>query len=279
MRPFNKVIVLGLDGLEPKVADRLLAAGELPHLARLRAAGGYARVATTCPAQTPVAWSTFATGTNPGGHGIFDFIRRDPRTRLPDLALNRYEQKSLFLPPQAVKRRRGTPLWELLGAAGVPSIVLRCPCAYPPDPVRGREEGGVVAPEEAEGLKRDLAEALSGLEDAERGPEAIRALVPRERVYSGPHTGEAPDLVVHFAEGYRVSWATVLGGVPEGSFEDNRRKWSGDHIIDPALVPGVLLINRPFRGDGTSLVDLAPTILVALGVPKGPALEGSTLLS
>src|SRR5262249_36721875 len=90
MRPFDKVIVLGLDGLEPKIVDRLLCAGELPHLARLRAEGGYGRVATTCPAQTPVAWSTFATGTNPGGHGIFDFIRRDPVTRLPDLRLNRY---------------------------------------------------------------------------------------------------------------------------------------------------------------------------------------------
>ena len=68
---------------------------------RLRRRGGYARVATTYPAQTPVAWSTFATGTNPGGHGIFDFIRRDPRTYLPDLALNRYEQ-SRFAAPRAV---------------------------------------------------------------------------------------------------------------------------------------------------------------------------------
>jgi predicted AlkP superfamily phosphohydrolase/phosphomutase len=78
-----KTIILGLDGLEPTVLEPLLAAGALPNLARLAALGGYARVATTLPAQTPVAWSTFATGVNPGGHGVFDFVRRDPRTYQP----------------------------------------------------------------------------------------------------------------------------------------------------------------------------------------------------
>src|SRR5690242_9740328 len=70
-RAFKKVIIVGLDGFEPKLVDALLEAGDLPHLARLRAQGGYGRVATTNPALTPAAWSTFATGTNPGKHGIF----------------------------------------------------------------------------------------------------------------------------------------------------------------------------------------------------------------
>src|SRR5262245_39991201 len=134
----KRVIVIGLDGLEPSIVEPLLAAGELPNLRRLRSQGGYARVATTSPAQTPVAWSTFATGTNPGGHGIFDFIRRNPATYLPDLALNRYEQKNAFVPPRAVNLRRGTPVWELLADAGIGATVLRCPCPYPPAPVRGR---------------------------------------------------------------------------------------------------------------------------------------------
>ena len=69
-----------------------------------------------------------------------------------------------------------------------------------------------------------------------------------------------------------------MGGVSEGHFEDNVKTWSGDHIIDPALVPGVLFMNRPFRGESARLVDLAPTILAALGVAKGPAMEGSSLL-
>ncbi|HEX8203674.1 MAG TPA: alkaline phosphatase family protein, partial [Isosphaeraceae bacterium] len=144
--------MIGLDGLEPKVVEPMLAAGALPNLARLRAQGGYARVATTCPAQTPVAWSTFATGTNPGGHGIFDFIRRDPRTYLPDIALNRYEQKNAFTPPRAVNLRRGTPVWQRLSEAGIPATVLRCPCSYPPDPVRGRMLSGMGVPDLRGGL-------------------------------------------------------------------------------------------------------------------------------
>ena len=139
----NKVIVIGLDGLEPTIVQTMLAAGELPNLQRLRAEGAFSRVATTTPAQTPVAWSTFATGTNPGGHGIFDFIRRDPLTYLPDLSLNRYESRGAFLPPRAVNMRNGTPVWELFSAAGIPSTILRCPATYPPDVFRGKMLSGM----------------------------------------------------------------------------------------------------------------------------------------
>ncbi len=614
----KKVIVIGLDGLDEEIVKTMLASGELPHLARLRAEGGYSPVATTTPAQTPVAWSTFATGTNPGRHGIFDFLRRDPGTYFPDFALNRHESRGLFQAPRAVNLRQGTPVWELLGEAGVGSTVVRCPCTYPPDPVKGRmlsgmgvpdlrgglgtptyyttaeavntresenvvhvhpetdgtistfligprspkdrsdlrfdltiqpdsdarrvlirsagapgeivvregewsdwlkvrfkagmlqairgmvrfhlvrvepvfelyaspvnfdveaslfpishppdyarelaeaigtfhttgmvedhtginnerlsedafldqcdlawrereammlheleraEEGlffclfdtpdrvqhlfwrfrepdhpanrgeaprpefarvvedqyrrcdevvgkalefadaetlvialsdhgfgsfrrgvnlntllfdlgllamrdgarpgagcrdllrdvdwsrtrayalglggiylnvegreaqGVVKADEADGLKAALVKTLSGLVDPAAGAIAIRQARPRESVYSGPFVGEAPDLLVNFASGYRVSWETSLGGAPAGQFEDNTRKWSGDHIVDPSLVPGVLFMNRPFREASADLKDLAPTILDALGVSKGPAMEGSSLLS
>jgi predicted AlkP superfamily phosphohydrolase/phosphomutase len=613
----RKVIVIGLDGLDPGVVEAMLAAGELPNLGRLRSEGGYARVATTTPAQTPVAWSTFATGVNPGGHGVFDFLRRDPGTYLPDLGLNRYESRGAFLPPRVVNLRRGVPMWDLLGAAGVGSTVLRCPVTYPPDPIRGRmlsgmgvpdlrggfgtatfyttdeaatagegeqvirvrpgpggrvvthlpgpraapgraeprmeftvepdparrrvtvhapgapgglevgegrwsdwlpvkfkvgalqsvrgrvrfhlvrlapalelyaspvnfdpeappfpisapadyaaeltgalgpfhttgmvedhaglmngrldedafldqcdlawqereammlyelergepglffclfdtpdrvqhlfwrfrepdhpanrgaphrpelarvieeqyrrgddavgkalefaddetlvvalsdhgfgsfrrgvnlntvlyelgllalrdgarpgdeagdmlrgvdwsrtrayalglggvylnlegrEREGTVGLDEIAGLKRSLAGALAGLIDAATGTAAVNRVRDRDAVYSGPFAGEAPDLLIDFAPGYRASWGTSLGGVPEGRFEDNTRRWAGDHIVDPREVPGVLFMNRPFRADGPALIDLAPTVLDALGVPKGPAMEGSTLL-
>jgi len=134
----RRVVVVGLDGFDPKLVAPLLAAGSLPNLARLRSEGGYASLQTTHPAQTPVAWSTFATGANPGRHGIFDFVRRDPLTYLPDLSLNRFERTAAYLPPRAVNLRRGTPVWELLSAAGIPSCILRCPCTFPPDSIRGR---------------------------------------------------------------------------------------------------------------------------------------------
>ena len=72
---------------------------------------------------------------------------------------------------------------------------------------------------------------------------------------------------------------TGLGGIGEGVFEDNTRRWSGDHIVDPTLVPGVLFMSRPFRAQQPRMLDLAPTILAALGVPKGPAMEGASLLA
>jgi predicted AlkP superfamily phosphohydrolase/phosphomutase len=613
----KKVIVIGLDGFEPKIVERLFAAGKLPNLARLRDLGGYSRVQTTHPAQTPVAWSTFATGTNPGCHGIFDFIRRDPKTYLPDLSLNRYEQKNSFSPPRAVNLRRGQPLWELLSSAGLPSTVVRCPCTYPPDNVQGRILSGMGVPDlrgglgtstfysseqgvatqeseivlnvnsngsglikthiigprnpknrtdlhfditiqrdpsakkivvlsegeprvlevregewsdwlkvkfkvgllqsvkgmvrfhlvqtdpifelyaspvnfdpatpmfpissppgyakelsdsigtfyttgmvedhtglnnerldehsyldqcngvlrerermmvheldrldegfffclfdtpdrvqhmfwrfgeedhpanrgklhadldhvieehyqacdevvgkalqyaddqtlfitlsdhgmnsfqrgvhlntwlhsngllslkngaapngdsleffrdvdwertrayavglggiylnikgregrgildltEAEKLKISISNGLTDLRDPELGRVAIRSIVTREQVYSGPYVGEAPDLLVNFNEGYRVSWSTALGGVPHGHFEDNVKKWGGDHIIDPKLVPGILLMNKPFETQDPSLLDLAPTILTALGLPRGSAMEGNSLLT
>src|ERR1051326_8573725 len=79
----RKAIVLGLDGFDPSVAERLMDAGKLPNLATLRAAGSYHRLRTTFPALSPVAWSTFATGVNPAKHNIFDFLDRDLRTSMP----------------------------------------------------------------------------------------------------------------------------------------------------------------------------------------------------
>ena len=626
MARVKKTIVIGLDGLEPAIVDSLLAGGQLPSMARIGQQGGLARLQTTSPAQTPVAWSTFATGRNPGGHGIFDFIRRDRRTYLPQLAFCRYEQNNPLLPPKAVNLRGGEPIWEHLGRRGIPSVVLRCPCTYPPDRVRGRllsgmgvpdlrgglgtstlylgangngddashgpprqqgeqnvlrvepdengtvrtallgplsprdrrpvrfdvaidldsqagtavirssgapkaleirqgrwsdwlrvkfktgplqsargmvrfylaslqprlelyaspvnftpeaplfpissppeyagrlaneigtfyttgmvedhdalkdghvdeeafldqceeawrdreammlheldrmddgfffclfdtpdrvqhmfwrfrepdhpanrdglrngfehvveeqyrrcdavvakaldyvddetllivlsdhgfksfrrgvhlntwlhdrgylaldegvcpgeeagdlfrhvdwprtrayalglggiylnragrEQQGAVPAEEATGVADALVDELAGLPDPRTGAPAVRSVVPRERVYRGPYVEEAPDLLVNFADGYRSSWKTALGGLGDGHFEDNTARWAGDHIIDPALVPGILLMNRPFGASAPRLEDLAPTILQSLGVPPAPEMEGENLAS
>jgi predicted AlkP superfamily phosphohydrolase/phosphomutase len=144
----KKVIVIGLDGLEPGIVEAMLERGELPNLARIRASGSYSRLKTTYPAQTPVAWSSFVTGTNPGGHGIFDFICRDPQTYLPDVALTRFERpKNMLAQPRVVNRRQGVPLWQTLSEAGIPSTVLRCPCTFPPETLQGRMLAGVGVPD------------------------------------------------------------------------------------------------------------------------------------
>ncbi len=616
MKPARTVIAIGLDGLEPKIVESMLAAGALPHLASLAEAGGYSRIATTYPAQTPVAWSTFATGTNPGGHGIFDFIRRDPVTYLPEVGLNRYVQKSAFLPPKAENLRRGTPLWELLSDAGIPSSVLRFPCTYPPDnlkgrmlsgmgvpdvrgsfgtptfytsdrdakadesefvvpvhidvngngetgligprdpksgkdvtypielkvdrfnktvvvlsrgepnmlevregqwsdwlkvkfklgrlqsvvgmvrfylmtvdtrfelyaspvnfdpksPVfpisspwdyagelagevgsyyttgmveehtglnngrideaaylaqceavlkeresmmvhelerlkegflyclfdtpdrvqhmfwrfqepdhpanfngsknewtgviedhyrrcdeivgralkysddetlvlvlsdhgfgsyrrefhvntwllengflslkrgvdlgegagdllqnvdwektkaysvgfagvylnlRGREGAGILSQGAAEDVQTAIVAGLTGLRDSQMGNVPVRSVKRRVEVYAGDYATESPDLVLNFAEGYRASSKTALGGIPSTKFEDNVKPWSGDHVVDPDLVPGVFFSSQPFRNGNVNMLDMAPTILAALGVSKGPKMEGGSII-
>jgi predicted AlkP superfamily phosphohydrolase/phosphomutase len=82
----QKVIVLGFDGVDARYTARWMDEGKLPNLARLRAQGTFRPLLPTTPAQTPVSWSTFSTGINPGRTGIFDFLRRDPKTYLPVFA-------------------------------------------------------------------------------------------------------------------------------------------------------------------------------------------------
>jgi predicted AlkP superfamily phosphohydrolase/phosphomutase len=82
----EKVIVLGFDGVDARYTERWMNEGKLPNLARLRDAGTFRPLRPTVPAQTPVSWSTFSTGIDPGRTGIFDFLRRDPKTYLPVFA-------------------------------------------------------------------------------------------------------------------------------------------------------------------------------------------------
>jgi predicted AlkP superfamily phosphohydrolase/phosphomutase len=613
----KKVIIIGLDGMEPSIVEGMLDRGELPAFARLRDAGTYARLATTYPAQTPVAWSSFVTGANPGAHGIFDFVHRDPATYLPDVALWRFERpKSMFALPKLVNNRRGIPFWQALNERGIPTTVIRCPVTFPPDPVRGRMISGVgvpdirgsqgtgtfytqeksakakeseqlvhldagaafttrvigprntqvkppadvvselrieadaaagkltfrtggapetfclragewspwvrlkfkvsmlqsahglvrffarqisphvefyaspvnfdpaaplfpvsapadyarelaekiglfatlgmaedhtglnngrfdeaaylaqcrlvreerermlfhelarfsegvcfivfdtpdrvqhmfwrfrdsahpffdrdLAPElasrieehyreydpliarllddaddhtllivlsdhgfntfrrafhvntwlfengllalrdnkkpdealgdsfsavdwsktfayslglagiylnfkgreqagileegaEAERVRNAICQGLAGVRDPAGGARAIHSVSRREEIYSGAHTADAPDLLVNYAPGFRVSWQTALGGMPHGLFEDNTRRWSGDHIIDPLAVPGILLMNRAVAHNHCDIRDLAPTILGYFGVPKPAAMEREPL--
>jgi predicted AlkP superfamily phosphohydrolase/phosphomutase len=613
----KKVIVIGLDGLEPSIVETMLAQGDLPNLARLRAMGSYTRMKTTYPAQTPVAWSSFATGVNPGGHGIFDFIRRDPQTYLPDLALSRFERpKSMLAQPKVVSRRNGTAIWQRLTNAGISSVVLRCPVTFPPDTIKGTMLAGVGVPDlrggqgtgtfytqdkavvgqenerlihldpgadvkssiigprnpranppddfrseirarrdgdvlrietggspavvelrehawspwvkvkfklsmlqsvpgmvrfyvrqispliefyvspvnfdpaapifpisyppdyakrlseeigpfatlgmaedhnghnngrfdeadylaqcnlvyderekmmdhelrrlsegfffvlfdtpdrlqhmlwrfrdpkhpgfnrdlppelgkhvdalyrrcdetvgkvlervdedtlfialsdhgfnsfrrsfhtntwlwqngllalkegkkpstdlrdnfdgvdwsktfayalglggiylnmkgrerdgileegaEAERVRNAITGGMAGLVDAEAGAPGIRSVSRREQIYAGAYVGDSPDLLVNFHPGFRVSWETAVGGFSDRLFENNTRRWSGDHIIDPDAVPGILFMNRPAANNHANILDLAPTILKYLGVSATDGLEGKSLLS
>lgn len=153
----GKVIVLGLDGLDPRRISAMLAQGRLPNFARLKDRGGFAPLTSTIPPQSPVAWATFITGMDPGGHGIYDFIHRDPKTYLPHFSIARTEppHRSLSLGSWRVPLsqgkvellRRGRAFWELLSEAGVPCAIYRLPTNYPPHDCGAKQVAGLGAPD------------------------------------------------------------------------------------------------------------------------------------
>ena len=146
---FSRVLVLGIDGLDPNRVGRLLRDGQLPALAKLQDTGRLCKLATSNPAESPVAWSSLATGCNPGKHGVFDFIHRNPSGYIPFLSLLREAKK----PPFAKKADRfGSPLhvpgfWRLTSDAGLPTTVVRWPVTFPAESVNGNFLAGLGVPD------------------------------------------------------------------------------------------------------------------------------------
>jgi predicted AlkP superfamily phosphohydrolase/phosphomutase len=117
-----RVLCLGLDGADYDLVRELLEQGRLPTLARLSSDGTFGPLRSTIPAFTPTAWSSFLTGLNPAGHGIFAF------TSNPNRGGGRLENAA---------SRAGAPLWRYLGAAGIRSAFVTVPFTHPPEPLSG----------------------------------------------------------------------------------------------------------------------------------------------
>jgi predicted AlkP superfamily phosphohydrolase/phosphomutase len=144
---------------------------------------------------------------------------------------------------------------------------------------QGREAQGIVPPGEPKRrLVQELCEQLTGLRDEARGEEAIHEAVASEAVYRGPYVAEAPDLIIGYNVGYRVSWESAVGKCGPKVISDNTKAWSGDHCIHPRLVPGILFSNLKLTDRPANIVDLAPTTLDLLGVDTPAYMEGSSLL-
>jgi predicted AlkP superfamily phosphohydrolase/phosphomutase len=153
----RRVIIVGLDGLEPSLVEEYGKRGDLPNLTILQSEGGYRRLGTTLPALSPVAWSTFQTGVNPGAHNIFDFLTRDKRVCLPLMASteeakvkNSKYQRLLGAPAESTQTRitrKSTPFWKILGERGVHSNIIRVPISYPPEPFQGNILGAMCTPD------------------------------------------------------------------------------------------------------------------------------------
>ncbi|MGE3766386.1 MAG: alkaline phosphatase family protein [Kofleriaceae bacterium] len=144
--------------------------------------------------------------------------------------------------------------------------------------IAGREGQGIVAPEDAPALADEIAARLATLVDPAGDEPAVRKCYPAHLV-RGPYADQSPDVIVGYHVGWRISWDGARGIAAGDVFSDNTKAWSGDHCIDPELVPGVLIANRPLDVRAPHIVDIAPTVLDMFGIPPPRHMDGASLES
>ncbi|MCA9809603.1 MAG: alkaline phosphatase family protein, partial [Candidatus Dadabacteria bacterium] len=153
----KRVIIIGLDGMDPGLARKFMAEGKLPNFTKLAESGTFTSLGTTYPSISPVAWSSFMTGVDPSHHNIFDFITRDPCTYQPMLTSAEIGKASKVLPigkymiplerPKMKLLRKGKPFWKILGEKGIFSSILRVPITFPPEKFNGVMLSGMCVPD------------------------------------------------------------------------------------------------------------------------------------
>jgi hypothetical protein len=259
---YKKVIVIGVDGMDPAFVERHWA--DLPNLARLRDRGSYSHLATTDPPQSPVAWSTFITGLDPGEHGIFDFVHRDPVTFEPYLSTDKTVDPRFHIPlgpydlplsrSRVVSLRKGRAFWEYLSDKGIPVTIVRIPANYPPSKA-GHEIAGMGTPDlrgtqgtftyftdDTAEMSRDVSGGLirrvspNGTHvemDIEGPPDTLR----RDRAYASAHLIADVDPERPYV---RLQAGEETAIVREG-------EWSEWMTAEFALVPHVVSVRGMFR--------------------------------
>ena len=194
----DQMIIVGLDGMEPPLAEKFMEAGKLPNLTKLKKTGSYARLTTTIPAISPVAWSSFMTGCHPGKHNIFDFLSRNPVNYLPDLSSARIgkpkrtigvgKYKIPLSKPEIRGLRKSIPFWKILGDEGIFSAILRIPITFPPEKFKGHLLSGMCAPD-LKGSQGTFSFYTSEQVEIEEGGVTIPVSVNNDRIetyISGP---------------------------------------------------------------------------------------------
>ena len=153
----RKLVILGIDGMDPQLLKKFMAEGKMPNFSSLAQKGSFRLLTTSIPPQSLVAWSNLITGMNAGGHGIFDFIHRDPRTLQPYFSASRVEPPkhgihlgNWVIPlggGSAEQLRQGKSFWETLDDYGVPNLIFRMPSNFPPVKAKGHTLSGMGTPD------------------------------------------------------------------------------------------------------------------------------------
>ena len=270
-----KVFVLGVDGLDPKLLDQFVAAGELPNFARLIEQGDYKPLQTSMPPLSPVAWSNFITGMDPGGHGIFDFIHRYPDSILPYMSMSKVvpsdksvEVGSWVVPLSSgdvINLRRGKAFWEYLEDHDIPTTIYHMPVNFPPVESGGKALSGMGTPDilGTPGTfsfytSREVSNAreITGgqvfyvdvqentIEAKFRGPEnPVRRVPSKTRSKSKEVRYEHPDLTTDFKVHLDPERPIVKISFQDQDIVLREGEWSDWFRIDFTAVPYVIEVN------------------------------------
>ncbi len=204
----KKLVILGIDGMDPDLLTKFMAEGKMPNFARLAQQGSFRRLTTSIPPQSPVAWSNLITGMNAGGHGIFDFIHRDPKTFQLYFSTSRVQgpQHNWHLGSWVIplgsgsveQLRHGKAFWEILDERGIANSVYRIPANFPPISAKGKTLSGMGTPDlrGTYGTFTFYTDDATAVAGAVEGGEVVQVELQNNRVSSnliGPGNGFRKD--------------------------------------------------------------------------------------
>ena len=145
---------------------------------------------------------------------------------------------------------------------------------------KGREASGIVHEgQEYCSLVDEIATKLEALVDPQTGLRAIRKARATCDTFDGPYRLDAPDLLIGYAGGYRSSWECATGAVTTQVFSDNTRSWSGDHCVDPDIVPGVFFCNRRIATEKPRLIDIPLSVVELFGQERARYMQGEMIFA
>jgi len=196
-----KTLIIGIDSFDPAIFEEMAGKNQLPNLEKLSGHGGYSKLEVSSPPQTEVSWTCIATGVDPGGHGIFDFVHRDPATYIPYVSILPMRKSAVgeqFVPPYTTKT-----FFEEAAALGYSATALWWPAMFPARPalpvntlpglgtpdIRGQLGVGTLLTSEDENLKKTTVVKLSSA-----GKDCFTALLagPQTPGREGPRTISLP---------------------------------------------------------------------------------------
>lgn len=253
----KKVIVIGFDGIDPQLLQKLMDQGRLPNFSKLAEQGDFKTLGTSIPPQSPVAWSNFITGMNPGGHGIFDFLHRDPNTMTPITSTSATEGAArtikigkfvIPLSGGAVKNlRKGRAFWTELEDRGIETTVFKVPANYPPVDSKGKSLSGMGTPDllGSDGTFSFYTDDPPANRDEISGGVVYPVEVVNDHFQGklvGPKNAfleSEPDVTIPFDVWRDPEYATVKIEVQDHQLLLKEKEWSDWIAIDFDLIPGL----------------------------------------